>query len=77
MLTIVWMLFCAVRNSICAKHKRAYILEGLRIAQQNIDEVVAIIKGAKSTDDAKSKLMERFSLSDIQAQSIVICDSSS
>ncbi len=50
---------------------RMHILEGLRIAQQNIDEVVAIIKGAKSTDDAKSKLMERFSLSDIQAQSIV------
>jgi len=50
---------------------RMHILEGLRIAQQNIDEVVAIIKAAKNTDAAKAKLMERFGLSEIQSQSIV------
>lgn len=50
---------------------RLHILEGLRIAQQNIDEVVAIIRAARGTEDAKNKLIERFSLSDIQAQAIV------
>lgn len=50
---------------------RMHILEGLRIAQQNIDEVVKIIRGSVDTDSAKASLMERFGLSDIQAQSIV------
>ena len=48
---------------------RAHILEGLRIAIDNIDEVIEIIRN--SYDDAKERLMERFKLSDIQAQAIL------
>lgn len=48
---------------------RAHILEGLKIALDNIDEVISIIRNAY--DDAKERLMERFGLSDIQAQSIL------
>ena len=48
---------------------RAHILEGLRIAIDNIDEVIQIIRS--SYDDAKEKLMERFGLSEIQAQAIL------
>ena len=48
---------------------RAHILEGLRIAIDNIDEVIQIIRS--SYDDAKEKLMERFGLSDVQAQAIL------
>ncbi|MGN1326819.1 MAG: DNA gyrase subunit A, partial [Clostridia bacterium] len=48
---------------------RAHILEGLKIALDNIDEVIEIIR--KSYDDAKERLMERFGLSDIQAQAIL------
>ncbi len=50
---------------------RAHILEGLIIASQNIDEVISIIRGAESGDDAKLKLAERFSLDDAQTQAIV------
>ncbi len=49
--------------------ERAHLLEGLIIAQDNIDEVIHIIR--TSYDDAKIKLMERFSLDDIQAQAIL------
>ena len=48
---------------------RAHILEGLRIAIDNIDEVIAIIRGAY--DDAKERLIERFKLTDVQAQAIL------
>lgn len=48
---------------------RAHILEGLRIALDNIDEIIKIIRS--SYNDAKEKLMERFSLSDLQAQAIL------
>ena len=48
---------------------RAHILEGLRIAIDNIDEVIKIIR--ESYDDAKERLMERFKLTEIQAQSIL------
>lgn len=51
--------------------ERAHILEGLIIASDNIDEVIALIRGSKDTDDAKAKLIERFTLSDIQARAIV------
>ena len=51
--------------------KRAHILEGLRIALDYIDEVVSTIRSAKSTDEAKTKLMERFGLTDPQAQAIL------
>ena len=51
--------------------KRAHILEGLIIASDNIDEVIAIIKASQNADMARERLMERFSLSDIQARAIV------
>jgi len=51
--------------------ERAHILEGLIIASDNIDEVIAIIRGSKSPQEAIETLMERFSLSDIQARAIV------
>lgn len=50
---------------------REHILEGLKIAVDHIDEVISIIKKAKDADDAKTKLMTRFKLSDIQATAIL------
>ena len=50
---------------------RAHILEGLRIALDHIDEVVAIIRHSANAQEAKEKLMERFSLSGIQSQAIL------
>lgn len=50
---------------------RAHILEGLIIASQNIDEVISIIRGAESTEDARAKLAERFELTDAQTAAIV------
>jgi len=51
--------------------ERAHILEGLIIASDNIDEVIAIIRSSKNTEEAREKLIERFSLSDIQSRAIV------
>jgi len=51
--------------------ERAHILEGLIIASDNIDEVIALIRGSKNTEEAREKLMERFKLSDIQSRAIV------
>ncbi len=51
--------------------ERAHILEGLIIASDNIDEVIALIRSSKDGDEARGKLIERFSLSDIQARAIV------
>ena len=51
--------------------ERAHILEGLLIALDHIDEVIKIIRGSSNVQDAKMQLMERFSLSDPQAQAIV------
>jgi DNA gyrase subunit A len=51
--------------------KRAHILEGLIIASDNIDEVVAIIRASQTPDMARERLMERFGLSEIQARAIV------
>ena len=51
--------------------ERLHIVEGLRIAVQNIDEVINIIKASKDTPSAKQALMGRFSFSDIQAQAIL------
>ncbi len=50
---------------------RCHILEGLIIAVQNIDEVIAIIKKSESTSDARNKLMARFEITKIQAQAIL------
>lgn len=51
--------------------KRAHILEGLRIALDHIDEIIALIRGSKTADEAKNGLMERFKLSEPQAQAIL------
>ncbi len=51
--------------------KRAHILEGLIIASDNIDEVIAIIKASQNPDMARERLMERFGLSEIQSKAIV------
>ena len=51
--------------------ERCHILEGLIIAVQNIDEVIAIIKKSESTADARKRLMERFEISEVQAQAIL------
>jgi DNA gyrase subunit A len=51
--------------------ERAHILEGLIIASDNIDEVIAVIRSSKSPEEARERLMERFSLSDIQSRAIV------
>ena len=51
--------------------ERAHILQGLLIALDNIDEVISIIRSSKNTPEAKERLIERFSLSEAQAQAIV------
>lgn len=50
---------------------RAHILEGLRIALDNIDEVIALIRGSKTTQEAKDGLMNKFGLTEKQAQAIL------
>ena len=51
--------------------ERAHILKGLLIALDHIDEVISIIRSSQNTAEAKTRLMERFALSDAQAQAIV------
>ncbi|AKB57273.1 DNA gyrase subunit A [Methanosarcina barkeri] len=51
--------------------ERAHILDGLKIALDNIDEVVALIKGSANADEAKQGLMENFSLDEIQSKAIL------
>ena len=50
---------------------RAHILQGLMIAVDNLDEVIALIRGSKNPKEAKQKLMERFDLTEVQAQAIL------
>ena len=59
------------RYDLAKAEERAHILEGLIIASDNIDEVIAIIKSSSSPQEAVTRLMERFSLSDRQARAIV------
>ena len=51
--------------------ERAHILEGMIIASDNIDEVISLIKSSNNAEEAKSKLIEKFNLSDVQAKAIV------
>ena len=51
--------------------ERAHILEGLIIASDNIDEVIALIRASKSPEEAREKLIDRFELSDVQSRAIV------
>lgn len=50
--------------------ERAHILEGLRIALDNIDEIISIIRGSKTVPEAKDRMMKRFGLSEVQATAI-------
>ncbi len=50
---------------------RAHILQGLMIAVDNLDEVIALIRASKNPKEAKTRLMERFALSEVQAQAIL------
>ena len=59
------------RYKLMKAEERMHIVEGLRIAVQNIDEVVKIIKESKDTQSAKKALMDRFDLSEIQSQAIL------
>ena len=59
------------RYDLNKAEERAHILQGLLIALDNIDEVISIIRSSKNTPEAKERLMDRFSLSDAQAQAIV------
>ena len=56
---------------LCKAKERAHILEGLIIASDNIDEVIRIIRAAKTPNDAITGLIERFNLTEIQARAIV------
>ena len=59
------------RYDLNKAEERAHILKGLLIALDHIDEVIQIIRGSRSTPEAKQKLMDRFELDDVQAQAIV------
>jgi DNA gyrase subunit A len=59
------------RYDLAQAEKRAHILEGLKIAIDNIDEVVRIIKKSPTVDEARASLMKKFKLSEIQAQAIL------
>ena len=59
------------RYDLNKAEERDHIVQGLIIAQDNIDEVISIIRSSRTTADAKLRLMERFGLSDAQAQAIV------
>ncbi|NIP17099.1 MAG: DNA gyrase subunit A, partial [Xanthomonadales bacterium] len=59
------------RYDLRKAEERAHILEGLKIALDNLDEVVALIRASKSPPEAKEALRLRFKLSDIQAQAIL------
>jgi DNA gyrase subunit A len=59
------------RYDLARAEERAHILQGLKIALENIDEVVAVIKKSKDVDTARANLMARFALSEKQAQAIL------
>ena len=59
------------KYELAQDENRVHILEGLKIALDNIDEVVSIIRGASDDADARAKLMDRFGLSEIQSNSIL------
>ena len=63
-------LFAALVFDLAKAEERAHILEGLIIASDHIDEVVKLIRSSRTREEAKTRLMERFSLSEKQAQAI-------
>ena len=54
--------------------ERAHILQGMIIASDNIDEVIALIKGSSNAEEARKKLIEKFSLSDVKPRQLLKCD---
>ena len=60
-----------IKYDLNKAEERAHIIKGLLIALDNIDEVIRIIRGSKTTNEAKEKLIEHFELDDVQAQAIV------
>jgi len=59
------------KHELRRAEERAHVLEGYLIALDNIDEIVALIRAAADSDEARTQLIERFSLSEIQAQAIL------
>jgi DNA gyrase subunit A len=59
------------RFDLAKAEARAHVLEGLKIALDHLDEVVTLIRASKTPPEAKNRLMERFQMSDIQAQAIL------
>src|SRR5919106_5151212 len=59
------------KHELRALERRVHILEGLLIALENLDEVIALIRGSRDRDEARSGLMERYELTHIQAQAIL------
>jgi DNA gyrase subunit A len=59
------------RYELAEAEKRAHILEGLKIALDNIDEIIALIKKSRDTESAKNNLMKKFGLSEVQAKAIL------
>ncbi|HEY1428813.1 MAG TPA: DNA gyrase subunit A [Candidatus Tumulicola sp.] len=59
------------RYDLRKAEERAHLLEGYRIALDHIDEVIEIVRGSQTTDEAKKRLSARFELTDVQAQAIV------
>jgi len=59
------------RSDLEKARQRAHILEGLRIALANLDAVIALIRGSRDVDEARQGLMQRFKLSEVQAQAIL------
>ena len=59
------------KHELRRAEERAHVLQGYLVALDNIDEVVALIRAANDTDEARAGLMERFSLTEIQAQAIL------
>ena len=59
------------RYDLRKAEERAHLLEGYRIALDNIDKVIEIVRGSQTTEEARGRLMEQFSLTDVQAAAIV------
>ena len=59
------------KHELRKAEERAHVLQGYLIALDNLDEVIALIRGSADTDEARAGLMERFELSEIQAQAIL------
>ena len=65
------LLFEEQNMNLRKAEERAHVLEGLIIASDNIDKVIALIRSSSNADEAKAKLIENFKLSEIQAKAIL------